>query len=87
MGRKGEGERMSRPMQTRLLNESYSGYLERYNPFSTNKDTINIGLPGDIIEVHSTWQDLKTHTTWLCVKVQGQQGWLLENETSPRADQ
>ena len=87
MGCKGEGERMSRPLQTRLLNESYSGYLERYNPFSTNKDTITVGLSGDIVEIHSTWHDLKTHTTWLCVKVQGQQGWLLENETSPRAEE
>jgi len=74
-------------MQTRVLTESYSGYLERYNPFSVNRETINIGLPGDIIEVHSTWRDLKTHTTWLCVKVQGQQGWLLENETSPRPEE
>ena len=75
---------MSRPLQTRLLNESYSGYLERYNPFSTNKDTINIGLPGDIVEIHSTWRDLKTQTTGLSVKVQGKHGWLLEYETSPR---
>jgi hypothetical protein len=84
MGRK--GERMSRPMQTRVLTESYSGYLERYNPFSTNRDTITIGLPGDIVEVHSTWRDLKTESTWLCVQVQGEQGWLLENETSPRPE-
>jgi hypothetical protein len=78
---------MSRPLQTRLLNESYSGYLERYNPFSVNRDTIRIGLSGDIVEVHSTWRDLKTESTWLCVQVQGEQGWLLENETSPRPEE
>ena len=87
MGRKGEGASMNRPKQTRVLNESYSGYLERYNPFSTNKDTITVGLPGDIVEIHSTWRDLKTQTTWLSVKVQGKHGWLLENETSPRAEE
>ena len=82
MGHK--GERMSRPMQTRVLTPSYSGYLERYNPFSTNRDTITIGLPGDIVEVHSTWRDLKRNETWVCVKIDGIQGWMLESETSPR---
>jgi hypothetical protein len=71
----------------RVLNESYSGYLERYNPFSTNKDTINIGRPGDEVEIHSWWQDLKTQATWLSVKIQGKHGWLLENETSPRPEE
>ncbi len=87
MDRKGEGERMSRPMQTRVLTESYSGYLERYNPFSTNRDTITIGLPGDIVEVHSTWRDLKHKETWVCVQIHDQQGWLRENEISPRAEE
>jgi hypothetical protein len=74
---------MSTPKQ-RVLTVSYSGYLERYNPLSTNREKITVGLPGDVIEVHSTWRDLKTESTWLQVEIDGAHGWLLENETSPR---
>ena len=75
---------MSEPKQTRILTESYSGYLEKYNPFSTNRDKITVGLAGDVVEVHSTWRDLKSKTTWLHVNLDGKQGWLLESETIAR---
>ena len=78
---------MSRPKQIRILTDSYSGYLERYNPFSVNRDKITVGLPGDVVEVHSTWRDLKSSTTWLQVEVEGEHGWLLENETDSRPEE
>ena len=84
MGRKGEGERMSK-RRVRVLNESYSGFIEKYNPFSELRGIERVGAVGDEGEVHSTWQDLTRKETWVCVKIQGFQGWLLESETSPRA--
>ena len=71
----------------RVLNESYSGFVELYNPFSTLHGTLEIGRPGDEAEVHLTWRDLKHKETWVCVQIQGKQGWLLENETGPRAEE
>ena len=73
--------------RVRVLNESYAGFVELYNPFSTLRGTLQIGLSGDEVEVHSTWQDLKRKETWVCVKIQGKQGWMLQSETSPRAVQ
>ena len=75
---------MKRPKQTGVLTDSYSGYLERYNPFSTNRDTITVGLPGDAVEIQSRWRDLKSNTTWLQVKVEGKEGWMLESEIALR---
>jgi len=74
-----------RERTVRVLNESYSGFIEKYNPFSTLRGIERVGAPGDEVEVHSTWQDLKRKETWVCVKIQGKQGWMLESETSPRA--
>jgi hypothetical protein len=71
----------------RVLNESYSGFVELYNPFSTLRGTLEIGRPGDEVEVHLTWRDLKHKETWVCVQIQGKQGWLLESETSPRPEE
>ena len=77
----------ARERTVRVLNESYSGFIEKYNPFSTLRGIERIGAAGDEVEVHSTWRDLKRKETWVCVKIQGIQGWMLESETSPRAEE
>ena len=71
----------------RVLNDSYSGFIEKYNPFSELRGVERIGAAGDEVEVLSTWRDLKRKETWVCVKLQGFQGWMLQNETSPRPAQ
>ena len=76
-----------RKRTVRVLNDSYSGFIEKYNPFSELRGVERIGAAGDEVEVLSTWRDLTRKETWVCVKLQGFQGWLLENETSPRAAQ
>jgi hypothetical protein len=68
----------------RVLNESYSGFIEKYNPFSELRGVEQVGAAGDEVEVHSWWRDLKRKETWVCVKIDGIQGWMLESETSPR---
>ena len=73
-----------RSRTVRVLNESYSGFIEKYNPFSELRGIERVGAAGDEVEVLSTWRDLKRKETWVCVKLQGFQGWMLENETSPR---
>ena len=75
----------SRP--ARVLNESYSGYIEKYNPFSELRGVEQVGAIGDEVEIHSWWQDLKRKETWVCVKIDGIQGWMLESETSPRPEE
>jgi hypothetical protein len=76
-----------RKRTVRVLNDSYSGFIEKYNPFSELRGVERIGAAGDEVEVLSTWRDLKRKETWMCVKLQGFQGWMLESETSPRAAQ
>ena len=76
-----------RKRTVRILNESYSGFIEKYNPFSELRGIERVGAAGDEVEVLSTWRDLKRKETWVCVKLQGFQGWMLESETSPRAAQ
>jgi hypothetical protein len=71
----------------RVLNESYSGFIEKYNPFSELRGVEQVGTVGDEVEIHSWWQDLKRKETWVCVKIDGIQGWMLESETSPRAEE
>ena len=73
-----------RKRAVRVLNDSYSGFIEKYNPFSELRGIEEVGTVGDEVEVLSTWRDLTRKETWVCVKFQGFQGWLLENETSPR---
>ena len=77
----------ARERTVRVLNESYSGFIEKYNPFSELRGVEQVGAAGDEVEVYSTWRDLKRKETWVCIKIQGKQGWLLEAETSPRAAQ
>ena len=77
----------ARERTVRVLNESYSGFIEKYNPFSELRGVEQVGAAGDEVEVYSTWRDLKRKETWVCIKIQGKQGWLLESETSSRADQ
>ena len=71
----------------RVLNESYSGFIEKYNPFSELRGVEQVGSVGDEVEVYSWWQDLKRKETWVCIKIQGKQGWLLEAETSSRTEE
>ena len=71
----------------RVLNESYSGFIEKYNPFSELRGVEQVGSVGDEVEVYSWWQDLKRKETWVCIKIQGRQGWLLESETSSRTEE
>ena len=73
-----------RKRTVRVLNDSYSGFIEKYNPFSELRGVERIGAAGDEVEVLSTWRDLKRKETWMCVKLQGFQGWMLESETSSR---
>jgi len=73
--------------RVRILNKSYAGFIELNNPFSTQRGTLDIGLPGDEVEINSTWRDLKHKETWVCVQIQGEQGWILENETDPRPEE
>ena len=77
----------ARERTVRVLNESYSGFIEKYNPFSTLRGIERVGAAGDEVEVLSTWRDLTRKETWVCVKIDGIQGWMLESETRPRADQ
>ncbi len=62
------------------LNKSYSGYLEKYNPYSPDFAQIKVGHPGDEVELINSWTD--KGTTWHLVRVSGAVGWLLESETS-----
>ena len=71
----------------RVLNESYSGFIEKYNPFSELRGIEQVGAVGDEVEIHSWWQDLTRKETWVCVKIDGMQGWMLESETSPRPEE
>jgi len=73
--------------RVRVLNESYSGFIEKYNPFSELRGIERVGAAGDEVEVHSTWQDLTRKETWVCVEIQNKQGWLLASETSPRPEE
>ncbi len=77
----------ARERTVRVLNESYSGFIEKYNPFSTLRGIERVGAAGDEVEVYSTWRDLKRKETWVCIKIQGKQGWLLESETSSRTEE
>ena len=77
----------ARERTVRVLNESYSGFIEKYNPFSELRGVEQVGAAGDEVEVYSTWRDLKRKETWVCIKIQGKQGWLLESETSPRTEE
>jgi len=62
------------------LSESYSGYLEAHNPYSSDMKRIRVGHPGDEVELIDRWID--QDTTWLLVRIAGAAGWLLDCETS-----
>jgi len=63
------------------LNESYSGYLEKFNPYSSDFAQIKVGQPGDEVEIINSWTD--KGATWHLVRIGSDAGWLLESETSP----
>ena len=67
------GERMK-------LNESYSGWLEACNPYSSDMRRIKVGNLADEVELISSWTD--KGTTWHLVRIGSVEGWLLESETS-----
>ena len=77
----------ARERTVRILNDSYSGFIEKYNPFSELRGIERVGAAGDEVEVLSTWRDLTRKETWVCIKIQGKQGWLLESETSSRTEE
>ena len=62
------------------LNESYSGWLEAYNPYSSDMRRIKVGNLADEVELISSWTD--KGTTWHLVRIGSVEGWLLESETS-----
>jgi len=62
------------------LNESYSGYLEKFNPYSEDLAQIKVGLPGDEVELINSWAD--KGATWHLVRIGSARGWLLDSETS-----
>jgi hypothetical protein len=62
------------------LNESYSGYLEKFNPYSSDFTQIKVGLTGDEVELINSWSD--RGATWHLVRIDGIRGWLLDSETS-----
>ena len=70
-------------MRVRTLTPSYAGYLEAYNPYSTDTARLVGGVAGDVVEILSTWEDMKTHTTWHLVRLSESRltGWLLDHET------
>ena len=42
-----------RKRTVRILNESYSGFIEKYNPFSELRGIERVGATGDEVEIHS----------------------------------
>ena len=62
------------------LNESYSGWLEAYNPYSSDMRRIKVGNLADEVELISSWTD--KGTTWHLVRIGSVEGWLLESEIS-----
>ena len=62
------------------LNESYSGWLEACNPYSSDMRRIKVGNLADEVELISSWTD--KGTTWHLVRIGSVEGWLLESETS-----
>ncbi len=71
---------MGGEVRSMRLSESYSGYLEKFNPYSSDFAQIKVGHPGDEVELINSWTD--KGTTWHLVRVSGAVGWLLESETS-----
>ena len=64
--------------KTGTLNADYSGYVELYNPYSQNRETAEVGAPGDQAEILGSWSD--KGTKWLEVDIAGTKGWILSTE-------
>lgn len=61
-----------------ILNSNYPGYVELYNPYSSNKKQAKVGAIGDKAEVISSWSD--KGVKWLEVSIDGVEGWILSKE-------
>jgi hypothetical protein len=64
--------------KTGTLNADYSGYVELYNPYSDNRETAEVGAPGDQAEILGSWSD--KGIKWLEVDIDGTKGWILSTE-------
>ena len=59
---------------TGILNSNYPGYVESYSPYSQNRKTEEVGLPGDQVEILGSWSD--KGMKWLEVDIDGIKGWV-----------